>query len=1153
MAASLDIPIPYPGLRPFREEEAYFFFGQDAQIADLRERLDSNRFVGILGVSGCGKSSLLYAGLLADVRPKKIEGGRPRWFIGCMKPGGDPLGALVDTVNGLDRQFQESKSAPDDRPPFDPEAFLADNSGLARFGSEAKLHEEQRILVVVDQFEELFRYQRDATTTVQKDRAAQFVQLLLGAAKEEASLVSVVITMRSEFLGDCSLFFGLAEQINQGTFLLSKMTRDQIEEVVVGPSDEAGFTIDPAVVQDLLNETEQQEDGLPLLQHALRRIWERWRARGATGAISIDDFHSCEVPPPKGTLLIKHHLDDHLNSIYNSLGSRKKIAKLFFRLLSERDPRGRVTRRPVPFADIVAAIGSDRVADINAVIDAFRNEKEGRTFLTPGWGKNTEGAVIDISHECLLRRWGRLGKWIALEQDDADQFRRLADDADQADLRARKKGEARKPIEGANLDTFDRWWNKSKLIGAGWALRYQGEMIKELSRPARSFAAAREYLEWSVKEARRKAAQRRAEEEAAIIAVERAQRAETEARLVQAEAARKVAEAARRSIWQRVLISLIGLAALCLLGGVSAYRIARSQRAAAKADYERLTANVASQTKLKELADKSTNEQRALVKQLTDANGALKIAEGSLASKNAQLTEAVNELKANSKELEGANALLKTQEATAVDLKNKAVAATEEANRAKTVAEKSASELADRQRRDQWQADLAKAQAGISASYRSLSTKYRVTMVAESLKNLDHAAAASRLPAPLDKLDETRKAGLQALDDAILRSLVKVEQNFGQADGLCYQEDSGLVLSIRAPVLLWYNNGLQGTSMLGRPGTGGTIQMKLDTRLDGDDPFRLTLSFLSHRLIQDQPKVAALSDDCQTAMIGSESGTVFHYDTSLVNLSRLYPTKPSVPAQLIWNAKFVPPLPDRKKVELVVSSPDGRFAFAALAARGWAAWKLPERRPIIHDQDQRITVTSASFSPDGRWLLVQVNSIVYLYDLEAPNKERQGITSFVSGTTVPQQISVGSGEQCVWFSSGGSFVDSRPRLNVYHGTSELSAILLSPDGTLLSAGRADGSVDVWMIGKPSEKPTHLTDPSHPPSRVSRLSWSKSASYLTVLHENGAVRVWQLNGQNGRTTSQAIRDLLHRVEVEAASAKPGDTGPLVKEAQELGVP
>jgi WD domain, G-beta repeat len=521
---------PYPGLRPFRKDETRFFFGQDEPQELLRQRLDQDRFVAILGLSGCGKSSLLQAGLLADLETKQVKGPRPRWLIGYMKPGADPLGGLVGLLEDVNRRIEGEIK-------FDAADLVADSHGLARFGRNARLYEAkidgqpidgQRILVVVDQFEELFRYQRDALTHEDRSRASLFVQLLLEAAHDPECRISIVLTMRSEFLGDCALFYGLAEQVNKGTFLLPRMTRDQIEEVITGPAEGVGISIDPAVVQWLLNETEGENDGLPLLQHALCRIWQNWRTRASKGPVSLDDLQSFDRAVVTGDILIKPHLDDHLDSIYQSLGTRKPVAILLFRLLSERDSRGRLIRRPVLFSksqgesealpgpSIVESIGADKREDICFVIEEFRDEKRGRTFLTPEGPRPIDGQFVDVSHECLLRRWSRLSRWIHKEQFDADQFRRFADDCDEAELKAIKSGEPRKPLEGITLDKYHQWRRKSPLLNAGWALRYEGEWSAKLKRNTRSWSATEDYLNWSLSEAKRRKEERRATHEARI-------------------------------------------------------------------------------------------------------------------------------------------------------------------------------------------------------------------------------------------------------------------------------------------------------------------------------------------------------------------------------------------------------------------------------------------------------------------------------------------------------------------------------------------------------------------------------------------------------------------------------------------------------------
>jgi hypothetical protein len=97
-APSVDLRNPFPGLRPFREDEADRFFGQEDRIEDLVYRLSNQRFLAVLGLSGSGKSSLVNAGLLAQLRPTKLRDGRPRWRIARLNPGDDPLGNLAAVV-----------------------------------------------------------------------------------------------------------------------------------------------------------------------------------------------------------------------------------------------------------------------------------------------------------------------------------------------------------------------------------------------------------------------------------------------------------------------------------------------------------------------------------------------------------------------------------------------------------------------------------------------------------------------------------------------------------------------------------------------------------------------------------------------------------------------------------------------------------------------------------------------------------------------------------------------------------------------------------------------------------------------------------------------------------------------------------------------
>jgi hypothetical protein len=144
--------------------------------------------------------------------------------------------------------------------------------GLAEIVRLARLEPDVRVLVVVDQFEEIFRFKR----MIDPEEAAAFVKLLLIAANEPASRVSVVLTPRSDALGHCADFPNLPEAINRDQYLVPKLTRDQRKDAIVKPVELRGRTIAPRLVQRILNEVTNDFDDLPIMQHLLTRTWRQW-------------------------------------------------------------------------------------------------------------------------------------------------------------------------------------------------------------------------------------------------------------------------------------------------------------------------------------------------------------------------------------------------------------------------------------------------------------------------------------------------------------------------------------------------------------------------------------------------------------------------------------------------------------------------------------------------------------------------------------------------------------------------------------------------------------------------------------------------------------------------------------------------------------
>ncbi|MFS8979442.1 ATP-binding protein [Cupriavidus necator] len=266
---------PYPGLRPFRHDEAEIFFGREEQTDQLLEKLQRSHFIAVVGPSGCGKSSLVRAGMIAALEAGFLADAGARWRIADMRPGSQPLTRLAEALLAPSALGQADAADPAEAA-FALAMLRRGPLGLVEIVQEARLPPCENLLILVDQFEEIFRFREQGNA----DDADAFVALLLTSAAQRKVPIYIVITMRSDFLGECALFLGLPEAINDGQYLTPRLTRCQIEAAVAGPARVFGGEIEPALVNRLLNEIGPDPDQLPLLQHALMRGRTRAGQRG---------------------------------------------------------------------------------------------------------------------------------------------------------------------------------------------------------------------------------------------------------------------------------------------------------------------------------------------------------------------------------------------------------------------------------------------------------------------------------------------------------------------------------------------------------------------------------------------------------------------------------------------------------------------------------------------------------------------------------------------------------------------------------------------------------------------------------------------------------------------------------------------------------
>lgn len=444
---------PFAGLRPFDYPDRDYFFGRQSQIYALYRLLDRSRFVAVIGSSGSGKSSLVRAGLLPLLDAS--------WVRVTLQPGSAPLQALTAALVALAARDDDTAAPgdPDVRRELIDFAVRQSSFALANALAHVPGAKEKKVLIVVDQFEELFRFASPAG----RDEATQFVQILLEGSREQRYDARILITMRSDFIGDCARFQNLPEAVSASQFLVPSLSRDQREEVIRRPIEKAGGSIESDLVERLLNDASYELDQLPVLQHCLSRMWDRAESRsaGARPAIAERDYNAIGR--------IDGAISQHADEVMASLPGLEPAVEQVFRALSERDTEGRAVRRAIPFRQLVDESGITE-ADVGRVVDRFRSVD--CSFLLPlavVVPQLRDDTRIDVVHEALLRRWKRI-------TDDAPQHGWLDDeDADgryYRSLLARiDGGETTLPID--RVKERYEWWT-SRPRTAAWAERYGG-------------------------------------------------------------------------------------------------------------------------------------------------------------------------------------------------------------------------------------------------------------------------------------------------------------------------------------------------------------------------------------------------------------------------------------------------------------------------------------------------------------------------------------------------------------------------------------------------------------------------------------------------------------------------------------------------------
>ena len=477
--ATLSAERPFPGLRPFTFDDRAFFFGRESQAFALYRLVGGGRFIAVVGSSGSGKSSLVLAGLCDLLEQETQDANGPSWIWRVMRPGASPISHLAETL----ARVSATDETEVDRLRERVEARLRQSSfSLQSAIDEAGGMNGRRLLLVVDQFEELFRFGLAGlghhglglARAKARDEATLFVQILLDARR--VPNVHVLITMRSDFIGDCSYFAGLPEAVSGAQYLVPGLTRMQLEEVIRRPIEEAGGSIEPELVERLLNDCSEELDQLPVLQHCLMRMWD------LAGDTPIDGRRRLTRQTYDAIGRMSDALSRHADEVLDECAGRQLAVEQAFRALSELDREGRAIRRGRPFGRLLAETGVSE-SDLRDVLDKFRAPT--CSFLVPPIATALkDDDVVDIGHEALLRCWKTLHGddpaktssgaafspgWLAEERADGERYHTLLS------LLEGEKASLTAPEE------TQRWWD-SRPRTAAWAERYGGKIdaVKKL-------------------------------------------------------------------------------------------------------------------------------------------------------------------------------------------------------------------------------------------------------------------------------------------------------------------------------------------------------------------------------------------------------------------------------------------------------------------------------------------------------------------------------------------------------------------------------------------------------------------------------------------------------------------------------------------------
>ena len=395
---------PYMGLQAFNEENAQYFYGREGLVQKLLNQISHQSTLALVGASGSGKSSVVEAGLIAQLRQGKQIPGSEQWWISCLRPSAQPIQALAKTLADSGTKKEQAHQT------LQIEGLLY--QGVEGFVQWLRNRPEPMVVLAIDQFEELFTM---ATAVERK----LFLQLILGAVQYASDRFKLIITIRADFTSACLEVPELAQILQQSSVLVPPyLTEENYRNAIIKPAQQVGLKVEPSLVEVLLQELDRSAGDLPLLQFVLQKLWERRPG----GKLTLATYRQLGG--------IKGSLERQAQSAYENLDPEAQdCARWIFMNLTQlgegtEDTRRRVSKSelivqkyPLPLVErTLAALTAAKIIVVN--LDRSIDLGQSRSGDLPADDDELlleamqQEVTVEVVHEILIRHWSTLRWWL---------------------------------------------------------------------------------------------------------------------------------------------------------------------------------------------------------------------------------------------------------------------------------------------------------------------------------------------------------------------------------------------------------------------------------------------------------------------------------------------------------------------------------------------------------------------------------------------------------------------------------------------------------------------------------------------------------------------------------------------------------------------